>query len=155
IAQLVRDVRHGRDATRDRRASEFYREHGAQGSGNRRQIAATGHRAEADEGRRVQGFRRCRAHEVRKDRRAAQYQFEQLIVMLKCYSFKPIKWGVLEHLTSQKASWEDHGKTQERFELVAGRWERHPQVKRTDRAPRRREPGRNVVKRHGTEKKYR
>src|SRR5262249_53461258 len=79
IAQLVRDVRHRRYAARDRRASQFHREHGAQGSGYRRQIAAAGHRAEADEARRAQGFRRCRAHEIRKDCRAGQYQIEQLI----------------------------------------------------------------------------
>ena len=82
IAQLVRDVRHCGHAARDRRASQFHCEYGAQGSGHRRQVAATGHRAEADEGCRVQGLRRRGAHEVRKDRRASQYQIEQLIYRL-------------------------------------------------------------------------
>ena len=50
IAQLVCDVRHGRHATRNRRAPQRHREYCAQGPGHSRQIAAAGHRAEADEG---------------------------------------------------------------------------------------------------------
>ncbi len=71
-AQLVRDVRHRRDAGADRHAAQRDRRQGARRSEDRRDADRAGHRAAGDDAGRVQGVRRFREPEIRRHHRARQ-----------------------------------------------------------------------------------
>ena len=77
-AQLVRHVRHRRDAGAGGDATERYRRQGAAGPEARGDSHRAGHRAAGDDGSGIQGVRRFRDHEIRRRDRAGEDQAGEL-----------------------------------------------------------------------------